>query len=35
MLEQMKYNAPVISIDVEDWPQSTWDWSLSITERAA
>jgi polysaccharide deacetylase family protein (PEP-CTERM system associated) len=25
----------VISIDVEDWPQSTWDHSLDITERAA
>lgn len=25
---------PVISIDVEDWPQSTWDRTLPITERA-
>jgi len=25
----------VISVDVEDWPQSTWDHSLNITERAA
>lgn len=25
----------LISIDVEDWPQSTWDHSLDITERAA
>lgn len=24
-----------ISVDVEDWPQSTWDRSLPITERAA
>ncbi|CUS39688.1 conserved hypothetical protein [Candidatus Nitrospira nitrosa] len=35
MFEGMKYNTPVISIDVEDWPQSTWDRSLPITERAA
>ncbi len=25
----------VISIDIEDWPQSTWDHSLEITARAA
>jgi polysaccharide deacetylase family protein (PEP-CTERM system associated) len=25
----------IVSIDVEDWPQSTWDHSLEITERAA
>lgn len=25
----------VISVDVEDWPQSTWDRSLPITARAA
>lgn len=31
----MSYSPPVISIDVEDWPQSTWDRSLPITERAA
>jgi polysaccharide deacetylase family protein (PEP-CTERM system associated) len=30
----MKYGPPVISIDVEDWPQSTWDRNLPITERA-
>lgn len=30
----MSYGPPVISIDVEDWPQSTWDHSLPITERA-
>lgn len=24
----------VVSVDVEDWPQSTWDHSLPITERA-
>jgi polysaccharide deacetylase family protein (PEP-CTERM system associated) len=34
MPEAMKFNTPVISIDVEDWPQSTWDRSLQITERA-
>ncbi len=26
---------PVISVDVEDWPQSSWDRNLPITERAA
>jgi len=31
----MMYSPPVISIDVEDWPQSTWDKSLPITGRAA
>ena len=25
----------LISVDVEDWPQSTWDRNLEITERAA
>lgn len=25
----------VVSIDVEDWPQSTWDQALEITQRAA
>lgn len=34
MPDSMKFNTPVISIDVEDWPQSTWDRSLPITERA-
>lgn len=34
MPKSMKFNTPVISIDVEDWPQSTWDRSLPITERA-
>jgi polysaccharide deacetylase family protein (PEP-CTERM system associated) len=30
----MSYGPPVITIDVEDWPQSTWDRNLPITERA-
>ncbi|QPD03648.1 MAG: hypothetical protein Nkreftii_001422 [Candidatus Nitrospira kreftii] len=34
MPETMKFSTPVISIDVEDWPQSTWDRNLPITERA-
>src|SRR5262245_53456414 len=34
MIETLGYGSPVISIDVEDWPQSTWDRSLPITERA-
>ena len=25
----------VVSVDVEDWPQSTWDHALEITSRAA
>jgi polysaccharide deacetylase family protein (PEP-CTERM system associated) len=35
MSEALRFGPPVISIDVEDWPQSTWDRSLPITERAA
>jgi len=31
----MTFGPPVISIDIEDWPQSTWDRSLPITERSA
>jgi len=34
MSETMSYGPPVISIDVEDWPQSTWDRNLPITDRA-
>lgn len=34
MPESMRYNTPVISVDVEDWPQSTWDRNLPITDRA-
>ena len=30
-----KFGPPVISVDVEDWPQSTWDHTLPVTERAA
>ncbi len=26
---------PIITIDIEDWPQSTWDHALPITQRAA
>ena len=35
MPETLKFAPPAISVDVEDWPQSTWDHSLPITERAA
>lgn len=35
MFEAMSYSPPVISVDVEDWPQSTWDRNLPISERAA
>jgi len=31
----LKFAPPIITVDVEDWPQSTWDRSLPITERAA
>ena len=34
MSETMSYSPPVITIDVEDWPQSTWDRNLPITDRA-
>lgn len=34
MSETMRYDPPVISIDVEDWSQSTWDRNLPITDRA-
>ena len=29
-----RFGPPVISVDVEDWPQSSWDRSLPVTERA-
>ena len=35
MSEPLKFGPPVITVDVEDWPQSTWDRSLPITERSA
>lgn len=35
MFEAMSYTPPVISVDVEDWPQSTWDRNLPISDRAA
>jgi len=31
----MSIAAPIITIDVEDWPQSTWDHNLQITRRAS
>jgi len=31
----MKPAPPAITVDVEDWPQSTWDRSLPISPRAA
>jgi len=30
----LNYGPPIISIDVEDWPQSSWDSELPITSRA-
>ncbi|MGH7832745.1 MAG: DUF3473 domain-containing protein [Candidatus Binatia bacterium] len=35
MPETLVFGPPAISVDVEDWPQSTWDRTLPITERAA
>jgi polysaccharide deacetylase family protein (PEP-CTERM system associated) len=34
MSETLTFGPPIISVDVEDWPQSTWDRSLPITERS-
>ena len=34
MSQAITHGPPVISIDVEDWPQSTWDRNLPITDRA-
>jgi polysaccharide deacetylase family protein (PEP-CTERM system associated) len=35
MPETLTFGPPVISVDVEDWPQSSWDRNLPITERSA
>jgi len=35
MPETLKFSPPVITIDVEDWVQSTWDRNLPISERSA
>src|SRR5262249_13261090 len=35
MPQSLTFGPPVISVDVEDWPQSTWDRELPITQRAA
>jgi polysaccharide deacetylase family protein (PEP-CTERM system associated) len=35
MPETLTASPPIISVDVEDWPQSTWDHTLQITARAA
>jgi polysaccharide deacetylase family protein (PEP-CTERM system associated) len=35
MPKTLKFAPPAISVDVEDWPQSSWDHGLPITERAA
>lgn len=35
MSQALTFGPPVISVDVEDWPQSTWDRDLPITRRAA
>jgi polysaccharide deacetylase family protein (PEP-CTERM system associated) len=34
MRTTLAHGPPVISIDVEDWPQSTWSRDLPITDRA-
>jgi polysaccharide deacetylase family protein (PEP-CTERM system associated) len=35
MSEPLKFGPPCISVDVEDWPQSTWDRTLPISARSA
>lgn len=35
MSQAIKFGPPVITVDVEDWPQGTWDHSLPITSRSA
>jgi polysaccharide deacetylase family protein (PEP-CTERM system associated) len=35
MPQGLTFGPPVISVDIEDWPQSTWDRNLPITPRAA
>src|SRR5215813_9351640 len=34
MSQALTFGPPVISVDVEDWPQSTWNRDLPITQRA-
>ena len=31
----LKFAPAVVTVDVEDWPQSTWDRSLPISRRGA
>ena len=33
MSNPLKFGPPVLTVDVEDWPQSTWDRNLPITQR--
>jgi polysaccharide deacetylase family protein (PEP-CTERM system associated) len=35
MAERLTFRPPAISVDVEDWPQSSWDRTLPITARSA
>jgi polysaccharide deacetylase family protein (PEP-CTERM system associated) len=35
MSQEVTFGPPVISVDIEDWPQSTWNRDLPITTRAA
>jgi polysaccharide deacetylase family protein (PEP-CTERM system associated) len=35
MPNRLKFGPPCISVDVEDWPQSSWDHTLPISPRAA
>ncbi|HTU24597.1 MAG TPA: polysaccharide deacetylase family protein [Pirellulales bacterium] len=35
MHESLAFGPPIITADIEDWPQSTWDHSLPVTARAA
>ena len=35
MAGRLAFGPPAITVDVEDWPQSTWDRALPITARSA
>jgi len=34
MSTALRFGPPVVTVDVEDWPQSTWNRDLPITERS-
>src|SRR5215471_5349319 len=34
MSTALRFGPPVVTVDIEDWPQSTWNRDLPITERS-